>query len=62
MLPDGGDQEMVVDVSQAELAAINRLVDITGKEQEICAEIYLGCGKNEELAANILLEADGDDQ
>ena len=58
----GDGEGLVVDVTETELEAIKRLCDITGCSQERAAEVYLGCGKNEELSANILLEGDDEDE
>jgi len=52
---DDEDPEGIVEVNQAEMEAINRLVQL-GFSKERAAEAYLTCEKNEEIAANFLFE------
>ena len=54
--PRGG-----IRVSEDELAAIERLASL-GFPKERAAEAYLACDKNEELAANFLLEHQYDEE
>lgn len=50
-----------IQVTQEEMDAINRLVSF-GFSKHKAAEAYFACDKNEELAANFLLESGGDDE
>eukprot|EP01091_Cochliopodium_minus_P008580 TRINITY_DN1974_c1_g2_i1.p1 TRINITY_DN1974_c1_g2~~TRINITY_DN1974_c1_g2_i1.p1 ORF type:complete len:259 (+),score=99.18 TRINITY_DN1974_c1_g2_i1:940-1716(+) len=48
-----------VQLTEEERASLNRLMDL-GFDQQSALEAYLTCDKNEELAANYLLEHGGD--
>jgi len=50
-----------IQVSQEELAAINRLASL-GFSKNRAAEAYFACDKNEEMAANFLFEAGMEDE
>merc|ERR1712151_1341302 len=50
-MPGGGIPEL----SDAEKEAVDRLVAL-GYDRGMVLEVYLGCGKDENLAANILMD------
>jgi UV excision repair protein RAD23 len=51
----GQDPPGVIRLTHDEMAAVNRLMSL-GFSQQQAAQAYLACDKNEELAANLLLE------
>lgn len=51
----GGGGQHVVRLTQEEMDAVQRLVDL-GFDRNTAAQAYLACDKNEELAANFLFE------
>ena len=56
----GGPNTRVIQLSEEENAAIERLQAL-GFDKARAVEAYFACDKNEELAANFLLEHMGDD-
>ena len=52
---DDGGGEITIELTEEDEAAINRL-SAMGFEKDACVEAYLICDKNEEAAANFLLE------
>lgn len=57
----GGHPPGTIRVTQEELDAINRLVSL-GFAKHKAAEAYFACDKNEELAANFLLESNFEEE
>jgi len=51
-----GTRENVIDVTEEELNAIERLAELANCDKTAAAEAYLACDKNENLAANYLFE------
>jgi UV excision repair protein RAD23 len=51
----GGGGPQVLRLTEEEMAAVNRLVDM-GFDRTEAAEAYLACDKNEALAANLLMD------
>jgi UV excision repair protein RAD23 len=47
----------VVRLTEEEAAAVQRLQDMLGVSRQQAAEAYLACDKNEQLAANFLLNS-----
>jgi len=58
-MPGGPGGQQVIQLSESDGAAIARLQDL-GFDREACAQAYLACDKNEELAANYLFEHGND--
>lgn len=56
----GGGPQMQIDLSEADHAAVERLCAL-GYDRAMVTEVYVGCGRNEELAANILMDEAMDD-
>lgn len=56
---EGEEAGEVIELSEEEAAAVERL-EALGFPKEACIEAYLICEKNEEAAANYLLENAGD--
>ena len=56
----GHNQPGAIRVSQEEMDAINRLVQL-GFSKQRAAEAYFACDKNEEMAANYLFETGFED-
>lgn len=59
-LEGGGDNTRVIELSEEEAAAVERLQAL-GFDKARAIEAYIACDKNEELAANFLFESMGDD-
>ncbi len=53
--PRPGQGTHMIQVTQQEMEAINRLVEL-GFHKQRAIQAYLSCDKNEELAANFLFE------
>jgi UV excision repair protein RAD23 len=51
----GGDPPGVVRLTAEEMAAVDRLTAM-GFDRNSAAQAYLACDKNEELAANLLMD------
>jgi UV excision repair protein RAD23 len=51
----GMEPPNVVRLTEEEMASVNRLVDL-GFDQQQAAQAFLACDRNEQLAANFLLE------
>jgi len=51
----GGPMPMQIELSQDDQAAVDRLCAL-GYDREMVIEVYVGCGKDEQLAANILMD------
>jgi hypothetical protein len=45
-----------IELTQEEVNAIGRLKELTGVNEDEIVQVYLACGKNEEVAASILME------
>jgi len=57
-MPGGGEGGGVVRLTEEENAAVERLAAL-GFDKNMCAQAYLACDKNEELAANFLFDNAG---
>lgn len=55
MVGGGGEQRVEIELTEEEAAAVDRLAAM-GFDKEACIEAFLICDKNEEAAANFLLE------
>mmetsp|Transcript_69716 Transcript_69716/g.130134 ORF Transcript_69716/g.130134 Transcript_69716/m.130134 type:complete len:316 (+) Transcript_69716:102-1049(+) len=55
-----GDQRMSIPLTEADNQAIERLAAM-GFDRNMAAQAYLACEKNEELAANFLMDGGGDE-
>jgi len=55
-----GDQRMSIPLTEADNEAIERLAAM-GFDRNMAAQAYLACEKNEELAANFLMDGGGDE-
>ena len=51
----GGGGGMAIQLTQEEMAAVDRLASM-GFDRAEAAQAYLACDKNEELAANLLMD------
>ena len=56
-MPPGAVQ---IELSEEEAAAVERLEGM-GFDRQLCLEAFLACDRNEELAANYLLEHGADE-
>ncbi|KAL0217466.1 hypothetical protein RCL1_008047 [Eukaryota sp. TZLM3-RCL] len=55
-VPDD-DSSFVIELSQEEMEAVERIMGITGAPKEVVVQAYLACDKNEELAVNFLYDS-----
>ena len=45
-----------IELTQEEINVIGRLKELTGVSEDEIVQVYLACGKNEEVSASILME------
>lgn len=50
-----------IQLSPEDVAAIDRLAEITQRDKHECLQAYMACEKNEEMAANFLFTNPQDD-
>merc|ERR1711957_174673 len=51
----------VVRLTEEDAAAVGRLQEMLGVDRNVAAQAYIACGKNEEAAANFILEGNMED-
>ena len=52
----GGPGPVTITLNDEEMAAVNRLCELTGVSRQAAAQAYLVCDKNEEAACNYLFD------
>ena len=55
------DVAALVQATPEDVAAIDRLAEITQRDKNECLQAYMACDKNEEMAANFLFTSPQDD-
>ena len=53
--------QIQIQLTPEDVAAIDRLAEITQRDKNECLQAYMACDKNEEMAANFLFTSPQDD-